>query len=242
MRKLFLSVLIALCWCAVIAQKNADTTFLSAAINNTFRTYQQAIAGQAKLYNGSKYLPPTESVEEHPYFISDDWIMGDVFYDGEFFENVPLMYDIFNAKLVTEHYSSGQPIQLISDKLHHFNISGHHFEKILNDTIGASLPETGFYDILYSGPTKLIAKRQKMLREQITSSQIDTFYDEKDRHYIFRNDVFFHVKNKRGAFKILSDARQPLRKFLKANRIRFNDDKELALKRMAQFYDQNKGK
>jgi hypothetical protein len=242
MRKLFLILLTAICWSPGNAQKTADTTFLTAAVENTIHIYQQAIAGQAKLFNGSKYLPPTQSLEEHPYFVSDDWVTGDVFYDGEFFENVPLMYDIFNAQLVTEHYSSGQPLQLIADKLHHFDISGHHFEKILNDTVNLSLPETGFYDILYGGPTKVICKRQKMLREQITTNEIETFYDEKDRYYIFRNGIFFHVNSKRAAFKLLSDARQPLKKYLKANHIRLKDDKELALKRMAQFYDENKGK
>src|SRR5687767_13199459 len=111
-------------------QTGADTTYLRAAIQNTVELYHQAIRVQTRLYNGSKYLAPDHTLEEHPYFFSEDWIMGDVFYDGEYFENVPLMYDLASGQLLTEHVSSGHALQLVRDKLTHFSISGHYFEKI----------------------------------------------------------------------------------------------------------------
>lgn len=241
-RKLFLSFLFLLSFTWVFPQSGKDTTFLSAAIQNSIQLYQQAIGGQAKLYNGSKYLAPEHTVDQHPYFFSVDWIMGDVFYDGEIFENVPLMYDILNGQLITEHYSSGHPIQLIVEKLSHFSIAGHNFEKIENESVGGSLPLTDFYDILYPGETKVIARRQKILREQIVSNVIEASFDEKGRYFIFKNGVFFQVKSKASVLKILEDKKQDLKKFLKKNPIRFSENRELVLKSLAQFYDTLKTK
>jgi hypothetical protein len=220
-----------------LAQPEKDTAFLQTAIQNTIQFYQKTIGAQAKLYNGSRYKQPINSEEQHPYFISDDWIMGDVFYDGEIFQNVPLMYDLYNDKLVTEHYSSGNALQLIDEKLHSFEIAGHHFEKIDNQSVGGSLPRSDYYDILYPGTTKVIARRQKFLREQIVSNEIETSYDEKVRYYIFKNGVYFLVNKKGSVLKLLGDKKQPLKKFLKSKQIYFSKDKELALQSMSRFYD-----
>ncbi len=241
-RKLFLSFLFLISFTWAFPQSGEDTTFLSAATQNSIQLYQQAIGGQAKLYNGSRYLAPDHTIDQHPYFFSDDWIMGDLFYDGEVFENVPLMYDIFNAQLITEHYSSGHPIQLIIEKLKHFSIAGHNFEKIENKSVGGSLPQTDFYDILYPGETKVIARRQKFLREKIVSNTIERFFDDKSRFFIFKNRFFFQVKSKASVLKILGDKKQDLKKFMKKNHIRLKENRGLELKSLAQFYDTLKTK
>ena len=217
-----------------------DTTFLVKAIQNSINAYRQSIGSQAKINNGSKYLPPKETDDHHPYFLSEDWLVGNVVYDEEQFDNVPLMFDILHSRLVTEHSSSGHAIQLIVDKLDQFTIAGHTFEKIDNASVNGSLPNTDFYDILYSGPTRIIAKRQKILREKIESNEIETLYEERFRYFLFKNGVFFQVKNKSTVLKILEDQKQPLKKFLKDNHIIFSADRESALRRMAEFYDNAK--
>ncbi|MEX2232300.1 MAG: hypothetical protein WD824_09075 [Cyclobacteriaceae bacterium] len=218
-------------------QPGTDTTYLSASIQNTTKLYRKAIGVQARLYNGSKYLAPDHTLEEHPYFFSEDWIIGDVFYDGEYFQNVPLMHDLSTSQLITEHFSSGHAIQLVQEKLQHFSMSGHYFEKIENESVGGSLPQTAFYDILYPGRTKVVARRQKFLREKIESSTIHRSFDEKNRYFIFKNGVFFPVKSKASVFRILRDKKQEMKKFLKQQNVSFKDDRELALKNLAEYYD-----
>lgn len=240
MLKILLSNLLLLSFLSAFPQHRADTTFLSAAIENTIQTYQRTIGGQAKINNGSKYLPPKEAEDHHPYFLSEDWIMGDAFYDGEYFSNIPLMFDVLNSRLITEHHSSGHPIQLVIEKLDRFSISGHSFQKIKNESANGSLPATDFYDFLYPGETTVVARRQKVLREKIESSEIHTQYDEKTRYFILKNGVFFQVKSKSSVLKVLADQKNPLKKFMKARGIKFSLDRELALKSLAEFYDKTK--
>lgn len=220
-----------------VAQPGQAIAFLPEAKQNVINRYQQTLGAQARLYNGSKYRAPQHTLEEHPYFASEDWVMGSVYYDGERFDDVPLMYDLFQGVLVTEHYPSGHPIQLVYGKLQRFSIAGHNFEKIENETVGNSLPRSGFYDILYPGPTRVVARRQKQKREEIDAGGMERTYDERNRYYIFKNGVFFQVKSKSSVRKLMTDKKQEIKRYLKQHRAPFSLDRESMLKKTAEYYD-----
>lgn len=219
------------------SQHNADTAFVAAAKEYAISLHDTRLRSQSALYNGSKYIPPEYEPESHPYFSQDDWITGAVYYDEEYFGNVSLMYDLYNAALIAEHFPSGHAIQLVGDKVQYFDIDGHHFEKIHNDSVGNSLPSTGFYDVLYPGTTKVVARRLKIRREEIRDMSFNTFYEEKNRYFVFRNSVFFPVKNKASLLKILADRRRAVKRFVKEQKIRFSPNKEPALITIAEYYD-----
>src|SRR5690348_16627231 len=82
-----------------------DTAFVKASFSKAKAVYaSSAIRSQSHLYNGSQYIDYTPIGEEHPYFLTNDWTNGTVIYDGEKYENVPLLYDISADKLVVEHF------------------------------------------------------------------------------------------------------------------------------------------
>jgi hypothetical protein len=220
-----------------LAQNQADTAFIATAKRNAIASYEKEMRTQSGLYNGSKYVAPDYDRDLHPYFSSEDWITGSVHYDGEYFTDVSLMYDLYNAALIAEHFPSGHPIQLIEDKVQSFDIDGHHFQKIHNEVFGNSLPATGFYDVLHPGKTKLIARRQKVRRQEIEDLAVETFFDARTRYFVLKNDVFFPVKNKGSLLKILSDRKRRLKKFLKDNKALRLQHKEDLLKGIAAHYD-----
>ena len=220
-----------------LAQSHGDTAFIATAKQNAIAAYEKELRTQSSLYNGSRYVAPDYDRDLHPYFSSEDWITGTVYYDGEYFRDVSLMYDLYSAVLIAEHFPSGHPIQLIDEKVQSFDIDGHHFEKIDNKAFGNSLPATGFYDVLHPGKTRLIARRQKVRRQEIEDLSVETFFDERTRYFVLKNDVFFPVKNKASLLKILSDKKRGLKKFLKDNKaLRFQPKEEL-LRKIAEHYD-----
>ena len=223
-----------------LPQAQTDTAFATLAKANTIQLHQEALGGQARLYNGSKYRDPIITLDFHPFFISEDWITGSVFYDGEYYENVPLMYDLLNGVLVTEHYPSGHAIRLVSEKIQRFSIDGHNFRLIENSTVQNSLPRTAFYDVLYDGETRVVALRQKFRRDEVEALRIEVTYEEKNRYFILRNGVYFSVRSKGSVLKLMDDKKQQLRRLIKQNGLSFHDNRELALKSVAQFYDELK--
>ena len=235
--KVLLFLLVCVPSGSALTQNHMDTAFIATAKQNAITLHEKELRTQSGLYNGSKYVAPDYDRDLHPYFSSEDWITGTVYYDGEYFTDVSLMYDLYNAALIAEHFPSGHPIQLIEEKVRSFNIDGHHFEKIENEVVGNSLPATDFYDVLHPGKTRLVARRQKLRRQEIEDLSVETFFDEKTRYFVFKNDVFFPVKNRAALLKILSDKKRGLKKFLKDNKALRLQSKEELLRRLAEHYD-----
>ena len=66
---------------------------------------------------------------------------------------------------------------------------------------------------------------------------ITVTYEERNRYFILRDGEFFPVRSKGSVLKILDNRRQELKRFLKREKIIFSDNRELALKRLAEHYD-----
>ncbi|SHH93172.1 hypothetical protein SAMN04488109_6194 [Chryseolinea serpens] len=217
------------------AQPKADTAFVAKADLHAKHVYSHYIQGQARLFNGVEYTEYVSRNDEFPFYLSDDWIMGDVLYDGELYENVPLEYDIRVDQVVTEHLLNGAKIQLVTNKVDHFAISGHTFVLLYGTKTNGIT--TGFYDRLYDGATKVYVKREKNLQESIESQVIVARFEEKNHLYIVKDGVFYPVKKKGSVLDVLKDRKSDVKSFLNKSKIRFKKDREKAVVRAAEFYD-----
>jgi hypothetical protein len=236
MPKLLLFALLLTCWTAM-AQNNADTLFLTSAISASVKEYKDVIRGQTSLYNGSEYREPRQTNdEENPFFESTDWVFGDVVYDKKFFDHVPLLYDITTDRVITENYYSAQQIALVSEKLSRFTFGNHTFLRETNST----LPKTGFYELLYDGTSKSLARRQKVIRETIVSQKLEVKFDPKNRYYVLKNGKYFPVKSKGSVLKLFEDEKPALRQFIKKARLKFASDPAHNIALVAAQYDQIK--
>jgi hypothetical protein len=231
--KIFIPLLVLLPSTLAFSQAKPDTLFIGEAKKNLASLYQETIQGQAKLYNGSEYLKPEQTNETHPFFLSDDWVFGSVEYDGETFENVPLLYDITSDKVVTEHFYTSNEMELVIDKLTAFSIPNHLFQKIADP----SLPQSGFYDVLYNGPTRTLARRQKKIQETIVSNKIEIDFEEKTRYFILKNNIYYAVKTKASILKVLEDQKSALRQYINKNSLNVRRDRETALSKISEYYD-----
>jgi hypothetical protein len=226
-------------WLSVFAQKVSDTSFVASAKKYVIDLHENSLRTQSRLYNGSRYVDPPFTSEEYPFLSSDDWVTGSVFYDGELFENIPLMYDLMNQVVVAEHFPSGHSIRLIPEKLQWFTLEGRLFERIENSSVQNSLPETGFYEVLYNGNTKLIARRIKYQRERIEDRQVHYWYEPRYRYFTLLNGVYFPVKSKGSILKLMAHKKQEINRMLRQQGIVFGREKERALQAIVNFYDNN---
>ncbi len=225
---------------SALSQSRSDTSFVALAKQYARGLHEAALGTQARLYNGSRYVDPVFNDEEHPFFLSEDWLTGSVVYDGEEFIDVPLMFDMMNQALVAEHRPSGHAIRLIDEKLTQFSINGRKFERIEIASVQNSLPASGPYEVLYDGPSKLLARRVKFRRDNIEAHQVVVSYELRERYFILRNGVYFPVRKKSSLLRVLSDKKQQLKHFLKQQGLRFSSERERALIAAAEFYDSSR--
>lgn len=209
----------------------ADTLFIAKARQNEAALYSRAMVAQSHIFNGTEYRDYRPIKDEHPLFFVD-WVDGSVFYDGEVYENIPLLYDLSTDNLITEHYSSRQKIELIDSKIESFRLQKYHFVHLRDDRL-----RKGFYELVYDGTTKVYMRRQKALQQSLAGTEIRRTFEEKELYYIFKQGNYYSVKNKKSVLGVLKEQKSELNKFIGKNHIRFKQNREKSIAQVAEYYD-----
>lgn len=240
MKKLY-SKLQLLCWLLCLTTlthaqtAGTDTAFVRASAIKAKNAYTSVTRSQSHLYNGSQYIDYNPLEDEHPYHLSDDWMTGTVEYEGQKYENVSLLYDIAADKVIVEHFA-GAFIELITTKITSFQLQGHTFRRFTKADDSRGQITEGFYEILYDGKTKAVARYEKTLLETIESLQLKREFTEKSKYYLIKNNAFYAANSKRAALQVLSDKKKEVRRFIREHRTHFTD-KASSVVGIAQFYD-----
>jgi hypothetical protein len=188
-----------------------DTAFINQATAFAEKVYTQKTRQQSPLYNGSQHAVYNPVEEEHPYFMSYDWLDGSIEYSGEPFDSVSLMYDLATDKVITEHFS-GAYVELIPTKVSAFTINGHRFRRFKNSNDTRRSITEGFYEVLYDGKTKILKRHTKTFVQNIKSTEIINSFDEKTRYFVVKDNAFYPIRSRSGLTRILSDKKQELRR------------------------------
>jgi hypothetical protein len=212
-----------------------DTAFVSAGRENTKSFYVNTMKEQNQLYNGGDYLDYRPLKDEHPYYISEDWITGSVQYNNEQYDDVSLLYNIHTDDIITEQPSSAIMIKLIRDKVQSFSIEGHQFVMI-KDSKDLS---TGFYDQLCSGKVNLYAKRIKDFQETISGAELQRIFTEKNRYYLYKDGHYYSIKSKKSILTVLGDRKKELNQFIRQNHIHVRQNREAAFIKLTEYYNGN---
>lgn len=225
---------------SVFAQTNtADTSLYQQSIQNAVGIYYQAVGENAHLYNGSEYVPHPES-NKNPYFESSTLQKASVCYDGTVYDNIPLTYDIYKDEVIISKYNQNFRIRLANNKINWFSVSDHLFIRVVHDSSAKTLPGTGFYDQLYNGNVKVLAKRKKKFDEKITLNGAITQFVQDDHFFIEKDAVYYPVTNKKSVLKVFKDRKKDVQKLLRKNNVKFNKNLEFATVKAAEYYDQVK--
>ncbi|CAN5319492.1 hypothetical protein BH10BAC4_BH10BAC4_14930 [soil metagenome] len=208
-----------------------DTAFIAQSVRNSVALYTRETGGQSHLYNGSEYREYQSLNGEDPYFINE-WIEGDVYYEAELYQNVPLLYDISIDKIITEQLRNHKNILLVADKVGYFVIKDHRFVMVQNKQI-----HHGFYEVAYDGKIKLYVRRQKNLQEKIFGGTFKREFENKTWYYIFRDGTYYQVKNRKSVLKVFSNHKSELVQFISQNKIKFRSNFEKSASRVCEYYN-----
>jgi len=212
-----------------------DTAFVSAAREQTKKYYDHVVKDQNQLYNGGDYVDYRPLKEEHPYYISEDWITGTVQYHGEQYDDVSILYNIHTDDVIVEQSSSSIMIKLIRDKVQSFSLDGHQFV-LLSEQKDIT---KGFYDQLCKGKVELYAKRIKDFQETISGSELQRNFIEKTRYYLYKEGHYYPIKSKKSILTVLGDRKKELNQFLHENHLNIRQNREVAFIKLTEYYNGN---
>lgn len=218
---------------AVKAQSfKSDSSFLADAKKNAVSVYNKSISEQSGLFNGKAYVEYQQQADENPYFV-DEWIDGTIVYDGEQYEDVPLLYDLSKDMVITDHKYSTTKIQLTTEKIDQFTLDKHLFVQLKNQKIAI-----GFYELAYNGDSKVYIRRQKTLQSRTARNSIERYFLEKTSIYIKKEGVYYSVKSKGSVLKVFDDRKSELKKFIREHHLQFDSNRAKSIGQIAEFYDQ----
>jgi len=215
----------------------ADSVFLQQAVANLSQAYKKETAENLRLYNGTEYLRQGHGVKGFPFFQSADKLMGDVFYDGTLYRDVPMQYDLEEDNLVISDYSGNVFIRLVKEKVRYFIMDGHRFV-LLPAAEGLSQP--GFYEELYAGKIHAYVKRQKKMALSVNASDNDAAYLPVAGYFIEKQGIFYGISSERSALSVLNDKKELLKKYIRSNKLNFKKHPEIFIARLSDYYTQLK--
>lgn len=223
----------------VIVFTSHGQTLLSPAVvrKNSLHTlaqhYDKALGDHARLYNGQEYvdLYANKLIDGHPYFLDEEYQAGSVMYDGSLYQDIQLRYNLFQNSVVVEHPKTHREIELVAQKLDRFQIQNVLFVRLTQ-------PEPGYYAQLYSGSISFYGRYYKTIQERVDAKAKITAFIPKTRYYLLKDNTYHVITSKSSVLKILENQKSELRKFLNQERISFRNNREYALKRIGEKYDQ----
>jgi hypothetical protein len=209
------------------------------AFSKAVKTYDSYLGKNSFTYTGVSYYDPYGGLKGHPFFYEDYWEPGNVVYDGNAYDSIDMMYDIYKDILTIENFGLNglpSPIQPYGPKVESFQLHGYHFIRLETDTI--SNIKEGFYNLMFDGvKTQFIIRRRK---EIVSTNEIHTIREmfvEKDRYYIKKDSLYIQVKKKKSIIKALADQGKEIKSFIRKNGLKFRDNPDDQITKVVTYYD-----
>jgi hypothetical protein len=205
-----------------------------------------SLGPDSRLYNGHEYIRNGINAIGSPYFDTDSLKTATLTYDGVFYREIGLEYDMVTDEVVIRNYSGDALISLIREKTSDFTIGVHAFryvtpdKYIAPDKTTAVQPPSGFYEEVYAaGAVTLLARREKKLIFP-SSNDAQPKYDQTNMYFLRIDHRFYKIDSKTALLETLKDKAAPLKKYIRQNKIHFKRHLENALIQTIGYYMQIK--
>lgn len=237
------SFLLTFCSCLCFAQTDSVVTVreklltpVPTELQYPVSLYKEATFESQNLNNGRVYYIYDSRMKEHQFFDNRKWDKGAVIFEGQRFDSVAMMYDIVKDELVIRHIN-GDAIILPSEKVEAFSNYGQLFKWYESGKGIDAQMRTGFYNVFYDGPSRLLIRRSKVRQEKIVDRQVITIFPQKDFHYVRKGNQYHFVRTKKSVLKLFPDHKREMRRVLREENIHFRSERTTAIGRMVATYD-----
>jgi hypothetical protein len=206
----------------------------SAAIAKAISLYHEHVGDEAAIYNGRAYQPHDGNLQGgDPYFNAPLSVIGSLTFDGIDYTNIPLLFDLVRDQLIITD-PKGQLLSLYGDKIQRFTIGHHHFLRLNIE----SAPD--FYELVRPGRVSFLVHRSKKIEEKIESDAalLHHFITIHDAYFLDINGQYHPFFSEKSLLQLLDDKKKPIRQFMRSQKIHYNDDPEIAVIKIIDFYNQ----
>lgn len=213
---------------------------LAAAVASAEQQYTAAIPLPAQLYNGPEYIDyarPYHSRVGHQFFAEPTRQPATLLYNGHYFANLRLAYDVVREQLVLSPPGSPLSLRLINENVRSFSVNNHRFVRLVADSASRRVIETGFYEVLLDSAVQVLAKRSKRMQERVAQMAIDVEFVPQDELFIRKAGTYYPVGRKAAAMRVFADHGKEVQSYAKAQKLSFRKAAfEASVVQLASYY------
>lgn len=225
-----------LCFVTVFAQTSQSVSDENLAKKKAIAFYENAIKLQSRIFNGPTYYTYANNVGGSAIFLDTTFLKGSIVYEGIKYNDVPLMYDLYIDKLVSIK-EDRDAYSLITEKVQAFEINSHHFEYFnFEDLTAKNDLQPGFFEVLYDGKIKVIAKHIEKLSFS-TSLDRPYYFKPQTSYFLVKDDQYFKFNDDKSLISLLNKNKKEMKKQLQDVNIKFNVNPTEVINVIAKYYD-----
>lgn len=214
-----------------------NTSAVVQQINNTVNNYSKTVVEKAFLFSGQEYYHNTGKLVGHPFLLTDAFTIGNIWYEGNLYNNVPLKLDIVYKELITHSTNANIQIIIQQEKVDSFTLGSMLFWRLKPDTLNKKLV-ADFYEVLHKGKLTLLARRNKNINETVSGTGVEKKIQTANEFYIFQNGIYKEIKNRNTFLDFFGDNRNAVTAQMSKLDISYNSNTEKYIVESVKFYEE----
>lgn len=235
-RILLFSLLTVVQFNLVSAQTVTDSLFVASTTEMAHKIFFHNQEATMPIFNGKIYNNhPKFKENKHAFFQSDHYAKGGIVYDGIFYPELSIKYDIIRDELLLLAPDHIEGIVLQQEHVNSFTLYEHQFINIKPETSLKGI-SAGYYDLLYKGKICLLVKRQKEITEKI-EERVENFISSKDSYYLLKDSSYQQISSKQDLLRLLKSTNDKNEAYIKANKLNFGKDFEQSVLSLVGFHN-----
>ncbi len=187
-----------------------------------FDEFRKEVGDQAEMFAGKVELgyPPT-IYTNHPYWMSDEFVPGDIVFNGRLYRSVPLRFDAFLQQLVVNTPVKRSNIMVPMERV----------EKFVVDGIEYSRRNDEFVAILYSSPRMELVEQLHITMKEglIDNARVQYEFKRNVKYYLLRGGQMLEVDKLKSVMKLFPGLKKELKSFAKMHYLDFKVHRQSSL-------------
>lgn len=204
---------------------------LKAQRQQIFDEYRMEAGDQAEMFVGKLEMGYSSTVYMNsPYLFSDDFVMGDVMYNGLLYQDVPIRYDGYLKQLV------------VNTPVRHLNIcvSMHLVDKFTLDGIDYERRDGDFVALLFDSSHMELIEQVNVSVKDVYLSQVSFKHGfvHNVKYYVLRDGQKHEVDKLQSVLKLYPTIKKELKRFAKMYHLDFREHRRSSLISVMKYADE----
>jgi len=193
------------------------------------------------LLNGPNFYPSHYGAAGHPYFATDKWSSGSIYFNEHVYEKIPFKYNLeINEIILQAEKITGaiEEIILNSSFVDSFRIDDHIFinAQIIDETRNL---HTGYVELLYSKRMLFLVKHKKSFASVYNDkTPMGKYNTHNPVYYIIYENNITKIANRKAFLTYFEEYKKEIKKYLKKHKLRFKEASNAQLYSLMKYCDE----